>query len=68
MASKIGQVYAVKKEGSNYSYSGHIYLLGIKVSIGLKKDDKGLIIESFGLPQETEEDKAYKEKLKSEKK
>ena len=46
---QIGKLHKPVKQDSKYSLTGTIYLLGIPISIGLKKTDKGYDVESFGI-------------------
>ena len=47
--AQIGKLHKPKNAQSKYSLTGMIYLLGIPISIGIKKTDKDYVVESVGL-------------------
>lgn len=51
--AKIGNLHKPKTTGSKYALTGVIYVIGIPISIGLMKTDKGYSVESFGIVNKT---------------
>ena len=47
--AQIGKLHKPAKTDSKFALTGTIYLLGVPISIGLKKTEKGYDVESFGI-------------------
>ena len=67
MTSKIGKLHKPKKPDSKYTLTGILYLLGIPVSVGVKKNqDGGYDVESFGIVERQEQDMQKRQPVKSD--